>query len=228
MTTAINPTTPGADRAVEWTAVDLARVVGAVPLSRIRLDPAPGTATEEDVLRIDAHEDCVCELVDGVLLEKPMAYFESVLASYLISVIRAFVTAKNLGIVTGESGLMRILPRRVRAPDVAFISWERHRARRHPQSGIGGVAPDLAVEVLSAGNTEDEMNRKREEYFRAGVRLVWYVDPAARSIEVMTSPTDRVRLDRTGTLEGGAVLPGFCLPVRDVFAEWDRITSGGA
>ena len=224
MTTAMNPPTPAT--APEWTTTDLVDRLGRIPLSRIRFDPAPGTATEEDVLRIEAKEDRICELVDGVLVEKPMAYFESVLASFLIRIIGQFVAEKKLGMVTGESGLMRILPRRVRAPDVAFISWERHRARRNPNSGIGGVVPDLAVEVFSPGNTVDEMDHKREEYLKAGVRLIWYVDPHERVVDVFAPSAERVRLDHAGTLDGRDVLPGFALPVRDLFAEWDRIAQG--
>ena len=67
----------------------------------------------------------------------------------------------------------------VRIPDVAFTSWERLPGRRVPPEPIPELAPDLAVEVLSQSNTEAEMTRKRGEYFAAGVRLVWLVDPDA-------------------------------------------------
>ena len=80
------------------------------------------------------------------------------------------------------------------------------------------MVPDLAVEVLSVGNTPAEMKRKRKEYFFSGVRLVWLVDPAARTIEVFTSPDQHLTLREEQALDGGDVLPGFSVPVREIFA----------
>jgi Uma2 family endonuclease len=81
------------------------------------------------------------------------------------------------------------------------------------------VAPDLAVEVLSEGNTEAEMERKLREYFDAGVLLVWYVDPEARTVRVYTSPGEARLLGEEDTLDGGSVLPGFRLSIRGWFEE---------
>src|SRR5262249_44762398 len=81
-----------------------------------------------------------------------------------------------------------------------------------------GVAPNLAVEVLSEGNTPAEIERKLKEYFLAGVELAWIVDPFKRTVAVHTAP-DRLRtLSEKGTLDGGSVLPGFTLAVRELFA----------
>ena len=87
---------------------------------------------------------------------------------------------------------------------------------------IPTVAPDLVVEVLSKGNTRREMVRKLDEYFRAGVRLVWYVDPKSRTVRVYTTPDDSVVLSEDQHLDGGDVLPGFTLSIRDWFAEAER------
>ena len=84
------------------------------------------------------------------------------------------------------------------------------------------MAPDLVVEVLSKGNTPREMNRKLDEYFRAGVRLVWYVDPKRRQVRVFTDREHSVVLGEDDQLEGGDVLPGFTLSIRDWFAEAER------
>jgi hypothetical protein len=81
------------------------------------------------------------------------------------------------------------------------------------------LVPDLAVEVLSPSNTEAEMARKRQEYFAAGVRLVWMVDPDARTVTVYTAPDQSTVLGEVDTLSGDPVLPGFTLPLRDLFAE---------
>jgi Uma2 family endonuclease len=91
-----------------------------------------------------------------------------------------------------------------------------------PEAPIPDLAPDLAVEVLSESNTAAEMARKREEYFAAGVRLVWLVDPRSRTVTVHDAEGRSTTLDETATLDGGAVLPGFAMPLRDLFAELDR------
>ncbi|MBV8076897.1 MAG: Uma2 family endonuclease, partial [Planctomycetaceae bacterium] len=113
-------------------------------------------------------------------------------------------------------------PGLVRIPDVAFASWDRFAEGRIPLDPIPDLVPDLVVEVVSEGNTVAETDRKRREYFRAGVRLVWMIEPKDRTAAVFTSPEQSARLDEAQTLDGGAVLPGFALPLRDLFAELDR------
>ena len=87
--------------------------------------------------------------------------------------VRELVSAEDDIIVVGEAGMMRISQGLVRIPDVSFVSWDRLPEGKVPSEPIPALAPDLAVEVLSQGNTAKEMNRKRREYFEAGVRLVW-------------------------------------------------------
>lgn len=215
---------PPAAQEVETLATLLERL-GNIPLDRIRIHPPPGTATEEDVLRAgNGRIRRLCELVDGVLVEKMMGYHESLVACLLIHAILDFVRPQRLGIVLAPDGALRILPDQVRIPDVSFISWDRFPDRRLPQEPIPHVAPDLAVEVLSQGNTEAEMQRKLRDYFEAGTRLIWYVQPATRSVRVYTSPDQEVLLRFDDTLTGGDVLPGFELPLRDLFAEIDDRT----
>jgi Uma2 family endonuclease len=118
--------------------------------------------------------------------------------------------------------MMRLFPGLVRLPDISFFSWDRIPGRRVPSEPIAGFAPDLAVEVLSPSNMEAEMVRKRREYFQAGVRIVWEVDPVARTVAVNGAPEHSTLLDQSQALEGGVVLPGFALPLRKLFAELDR------
>jgi Uma2 family endonuclease len=110
----------------------------------------------------------------------------------------------------------------VRIPDLAFVSWARLPGGRVPDDPVPMLAPDLAVEVLSEGNTPREMERKRGEYFRSGVRLVWMVDIDARSVDVYTTPADPTTLSGEQSLDGGDVLPGFSFPLRDLFIDLDR------
>ncbi|HVS40295.1 MAG TPA: Uma2 family endonuclease [Gemmataceae bacterium] len=203
------------------TLADLIERLGGVPLHRIRVHPAPGTAVEQDVLEA-AKQGLVCELVDGVLVEVAMGFRESLLALALGHLLYAFVHPRNLGLVTGEHGTVRLFPGLVRIPDVAFASWDRVPGRRVPDEAMPLMAPDLAVEVLSEGNTPGEMARKRHDYFSAGARLVWLAEPRLRIVDVCTSESQVVRLTPADVLDGGDVLPGFQLPLRDWFAELDR------
>jgi Uma2 family endonuclease len=92
-----------------------------------------------------------------------------------------------------------------------------------PNAPIPDLIPDLAVEVLSEGNTANEMRRKREEYFSAGVRLVWIVDPDERTVAIYTAPEECLVLEESQTLDGGDVLPGFVLPLSNLFSELDWV-----
>jgi Uma2 family endonuclease len=176
------------------------------------MDPAPGTATEDDLLRSSA--DIVCELVDGVLVEKATGYYESVLAAVLIGLVRDFLKHQDLGIVAAPDGMTRLMPGLVRAPDVSFVSWSRLPGRKLPLKAIPDLSPDLAVEILSASNSPQEMGRKLKEYFRAGTRQVWYADPETRKVRVYTSPE---QMGEDDVLDGGDVLPGFKLSIREWF-----------
>ena len=202
----------------DMTVADLLERFGPMPAKRIRTNPPPGTATEQDVIDIEARESRLCELVDGVLVEKTVGYYESHLAVQLIYFLAGFVRRHRLGVVAGEAGMMRLSAGLVRIPDVSFISWERLPGRRVPRQPIADLAPDLAVEVISLSNTTREMERKLQEYLAAGVRLAWYVLPGPQEIHVYTAERhDVLTLDQE--LAGGDVLPGFVLPVRQLFEE---------
>jgi Uma2 family endonuclease len=205
-----------------YTLADLLERLGSIPPERVRFQPSPGTATEQDIIEIEWRENRLCELVDGVLVEKTVGFRESLLSAALCAFLRAFVVPRNLGLVSGADGMVRLFPGLVRIPDVAFTSWGRIPSRRVPVDPIPNLAPDLAVEVLSQGNTDEEMKRKRDEYFAAGVRLVWLVDPEARTVTVYISPDQSKLLMQEQTLDGGDVLPSFALALKDLFAELDR------
>jgi Uma2 family endonuclease len=202
-----------------WTVADLVASLGGIPLDRIRVSPPFGTATEKDVLEVERQTGCPCELIDGTLVEKTMGYYESFLAARINHLIQMFLATHDLGIVLGADGTLRILPRQVRVPDVCFISWDRFPNRRLPAEPIPSLAPDLAIEVLSTSNTEGEMQRKLHDYFTAGVRLVWYIDPQTRSAKSYAAEDQLVTVDESGSLSGGDVLPGFELALSKLFAK---------
>jgi Uma2 family endonuclease len=199
------------------TIADVLERVGDVPPDRVLFHPYPGTATEQDLIAMDGREDRICELVDGTLVEKTMGYYESFVASILIQMLGTHVREHRLGIVLAPDGLLRLRPGLVRVPDVSFIARERFPDRRLPKVKILPLAPDLAVEVLSEGNTPGEMERKLREYFQSGSRLVWYANPETRTVRVFTSPQAVQLLGADDHLDGGDVVPGFRLRVGEWF-----------
>jgi Uma2 family endonuclease len=204
------------------TIMDLVEQLGGIPLWRIRMTPTPGTATEADLLEAEGRYHRLFELVDGVLVEKGMGYQQSLLAGALIEFLRAFVIPRNRGLVSAPDGMIRLFPGLVRAPDVAFASWDRFPGRRIPKEPIPSVVPDLAIEVLSGSNTPREMERKRGEYFSQGVSVVWEIDPETRTATVYKADGTVIELTESDRLDGGDVLPGFSLELRELFAELDR------
>jgi Uma2 family endonuclease len=218
MSTVLDPTTAGTID----TLADLLDRLGGIPLNRVRMRPAPGTATEDDVLSVRAHEDLLCELVDGVLVEKGMGFRSSLLALAIGAILREFAIPRNLGLVVGADGALKLMPGLVRIPDVSFLSWDRIPGGKVPSEAIPPIGPDLAVEVLSESNTKREMARKRREYFASGTRLVWEVDPESRTVSVYNAPERFQMLSETDTLDGGDLLPGFALRLTDLFGELDQ------
>ncbi len=207
------------------TLADLLEALGNIPPERIRMRPPPGTATEDDVIAIHAREKRLCELVDGVLVEKPMGYEESRLAVELIVILGVFLREYDLGAVAGPDGMIRLAPGVVRIPDVSFVLWGHLPEKIGP---IPSMAPDLAIEVLSESNTRAEMQRKLEEYSSAGAQLVWYFDPKARTVTVYSAPDQFTVLDESGTLDGGDVLPGLLIPLRELFERVSQRRGPGA
>lgn len=145
------------DNGAEWL-----RAFGDVPLERIIFDPWPGTATEADLLLFVERDKRLCELIDGTLVEKPVGYWEGVIAGYLITALNMFVLPRRLGAVSGADSTMRVVSGRVRLPDVGFTTAARLPKTRE---AIPSLAPELAVEVLSESNTKAEIDQKLQEYF---------------------------------------------------------------
>jgi Uma2 family endonuclease len=198
---------------IEMTVEELAARVGPVPLWRVRTDPSPGTATEEDVERIRRDEGRLCEIIDGVLVEKAVSNKTSYLAMRIGALLCQFVEAAQLGWVLGADGFVWLLGTHLRAPDVSFFRRDQMPGGELPETGYADVAPALAVEVVSPGNTPREMEQKREIFFAAGTELFWIVFPDRREVEVWSDPRTHRVLSGDEVLDGGSVLPGFSVPV---------------
>lgn len=220
MATAAATTTPPKTRF--RTLADVQKRLGHVPEVRILSFPAPGTATEQDLLDESVTGGRLCELVDGILVEKAMGFRADWLGMWIGHLILQFLETNNLGGVSGAAGGIRFKAGHVRMPDVAFFRWDRAddpELIEDPDGAFAEVAPDLAIEILSPGNTRQEMDIKLAEYARAGVRLVWYVDPDRKEVDVFPkgNPRRKKTIGLDGVLDGGDVLPGFTLPVAKVF-----------
>lgn len=141
----------------------------------------------------------------------PNAY-ESLIGCRIICEFGRWDTDWEHGPVTGASAPVRFGPRQVRMPDAAFTSWDRL-----PVVDVPDLVPNLAIEVLNPANTPGEVCRKLADYFTAGVECVWCAEPRRRIVEVYSSPDDMAILKPGQALDGGAVPPGFALPVAKIF-----------
>lgn len=206
---------------IDMTVEELAARVGAVPLWRIRTDPPPGTATEDDVERLRREESVLCELIDGVLVEKAVGDKSAFLAVTIITSLANFVLPRRLGWVLGPDGFVWLFGTQLRAPDVSFVRRDQRPGGKLLDKGYADVAPMLAVEVFSPGNTVREIERKRADFFAAGTELFWVVYPDRQEIEVSTGPETHRILGRDDTLDGGKVLPGLSVKIADLFAAVD-------
>ena len=124
------------------TLADLRKRLGGIPLDRIWFHPAPGTATEKDVIEVENRENRLCELVDGTLVEKAMGFDEARLALLLGHLIDLF-SKNDLGVCVGADGMMRIAPGLVRIPDVSFIAGTGYRDARPQKSRFPPWRPTL-------------------------------------------------------------------------------------
>jgi Uma2 family endonuclease len=161
-----------------------------------------------------------CELVRGELvMMSPSGFEHSVIIAEITRVLGNHVAELCLGRVTGaEAGFFITRdPDTVRAPDVAIVRAERIPAIM-PRGFFEG-APDLAVEVVLPNDRHSEVSAKVHEWLSAGCRLVWVVDPEARTVTQYRSRTEIAILTAAETLTGGDVVPGFSIAVSAIFAK---------
>lgn len=189
----------------------------ATPAGPLRADAAQVTLEEYE--RLPDEGDHVLELSAGRLVREPRpGARHGVIARGVFRALDAFVCDRGLGEVVIETGfLLGEIPPTVRGPDVAFISANRLPDGPPPES-FWPMAPDIAVEVVSPSNAAGEMQEKVLQYLEAGTRQVWVVQPRTRTVEVWAPGADVRLLRAEDTLEGGEVLPGLRIAIRELFA----------
>ncbi|MBD2579413.1 Uma2 family endonuclease [Oscillatoria sp. FACHB-1406] len=159
------------------------------------------------------------EIVNGELIDMGNSgALHGYTCSLLLGALLNYVVQKKLGVILDSSTAFKMKNGNKRSPDLAFFSKERLQGLTELPSGFLEGAPDLAVEVLSPGNTVEEIDAKVAEYFENGSRLVWVVSPTQHYILVYRSGKEPDRLLKsTDSLDGEEVVPGFTFPVAELF-----------
>jgi Uma2 family endonuclease len=159
------------------------------------------------------------ELVDGHIKEKGMGAQSSRIAVALSAALNSYLEARALGdLFDSECGYQCFSqrPNLVRKPDISFVKSGRLPNDQLPPGWIR-VAPDLAIEVVSPNETAEEINAKIEDYLGAGVRLIWVISPATRTVHIYRLNGSTARLRESDDLDGEDVIPGFRYRVEQLF-----------
>ncbi len=173
--------------------------------------------TAEQLLQMPAMEHC--ELVRGEIIKMSPTGLEHGRVANRISVrLGVYVEEHQLGIVaTAEAGFqIGHDPDTVLAPDVAFLTSAA--LLKTPTAGFFDGPPDLAVEVLSPNDRAGQVLSKIQEWLNAGCRMVWLVDPSTRTVTVYHERRSAQILGKEDMLSGDDLLPGFSVPVAELFA----------
>lgn len=161
---------------------------------------------------IDSARDSAGKDAGGV----PTGYLHGAVEHLVSRRLGDFVEANRLGVVvTGEAGF-QLGPDELRGADVAFIQQARLSAIKEPGKYIP-FAPDLAVEVVSPGDTASEVQKKIDLYLKAGTQLVWVIYPELRRVTMFDAQGRVELLTDSSVLGGGNILPGLSIPVADLF-----------
>ena len=172
--------------------------------------------TLEEFLRIP-EEKPYQEYACGEAFEKPMpTRSHSIVLRFFLFAIGPFLEQTRLGEILPEWRCIFGPPGRVRVfvPDLTYVANERLTGEEYHMA-----APDLAIEILSPGQNMARFLDKIQFYLLNGVRLVWVIDPPARTVAVLTPGQEAIILSSGDTLDGGDVIPGFQVPVDDIFAQ---------
>jgi Uma2 family endonuclease len=160
------------------------------------------------------------EVMKGILTMSPAGFAHEYVGARLMVAVSNFLNDHKLGVVLGSSLGCWMENRDFLSPDVSFIAKERLKGQKHPTEGFFDGAPDLAVEVLSPSERDRVRYDKLVDYFANGSRLVWVINPREKIVLIYHSPQAYDVLREGDVISGETVIPGFVLPVAELFAEW--------
>jgi Uma2 family endonuclease len=174
--------------------------------------------TDEEFMALpkDGHH---YEIVNGELVDMGSSgALHGYVCSLLVAALASYVLPKKLGVILDSSTAFKMKNGNRRSPDISFFAKERLQGMTELPTGFLDGAPDLAIEVLSPGNTVEEIHDKLVEYFENGTRLVWIIHPSEHYILVYRSAQEPDRLLKSvDSLDGEDLVPGFTLPVAELF-----------
>lgn len=179
--------------------------------------------TGDDLLKMPSGMGERYELIDGELIALTPASFQHGLVALQIGfLLKTHTSQRKIGRVVGaETGFYtRGDKKTVRAPDVAYISYEKLPEGPLPADAYLNIAPDLVVEVVSPGDRAGEIEQKIQEWLDFGVRLVWVAYPESQRVHVFAGHSGQSRiLTAPDKITGGDVLPGFEVSVSAFFED---------
>ncbi|MFM1841795.1 MAG: hypothetical protein RLZZ490_528 [Cyanobacteriota bacterium] len=163
------------------------------------------------------------ELVNGEIVKMGNSgALHGYVCSLLVAALINYIMPKKLGVILDSSTAFTMKNANKRSPDIAFLTKERLQGLTTLPSGYLDGAPDLIVEVLSPGNTVEEIDGKLIDYFDNGAQLVWVINPLQHYALVYRCAQEPDRLLKGGdTLDGEDVIVGFSLPIADLFKPLD-------
>ena len=167
----------------------------------------------EDFVDLPQNDDKLFEYIGGEIFEVPSNPYSSKISARITTYLGMYLLQNDIGHLTGEAGGYKVSGERY-APDVAVILYDKQK--KLARTGYNNNPPDLAVEVMSPSDNDEKLRIKVANYQAAGT-IVWVVDPDNNQVEVYEVGKPVQVLDESATLTVETILPGFKLPVKDIF-----------
>lgn len=160
------------------------------------------------------------EFVKGQLKELNVSAKSAGISGEIFRRVSNFIVEHRLGWTFPAETPFRcftVETRRIRKPDTSFIALDRYTAEQYENEGYISVCPDLVVEVITPNDLSYDVSEKRRDWLAAGAKLVWVIDPEDRTIHAYRADGSVMLIHETDVLTGEPVLPGFALPVAELF-----------
>jgi Uma2 family endonuclease len=182
--------------------------------------PRPQQWTEEQLLALPdvGHK---IELVDGRLTMAPAGFEHGNIGAFMVAKIELYARQHKLGLAFDSSTGFWMKSGNLRSPDASFVSAARLKGLTRLPTGFFQGSPDLAVEILSPSDRAGAMHERLLDYFETDTRLAWVINPAERSVLIYHGPTPDRLLNLSQSLDGEQIIPGFSLPLAEIFATPD-------